>query len=86
MAPLLCLEEDDLCGMEDHPHGQPPPIYAMKFCPVAGSEHLLGMADEDGSIAVHDTNKVGFSSSVSLDYFSKKANRILRHFVRMFIV
>ncbi|XP_059614005.1 protein lethal(2)denticleless [Phlebotomus argentipes] len=37
-----------------------PPIYSAKFANTANAEHLLALANEDGKIAIHDTDKVPF--------------------------
>ena len=35
-----------------------PPTYCLRFCPVPGYHHLLGLANEDGRVAIQDTSKV----------------------------
>jgi len=61
IAPLQCVEEDDLQGIApnlDIQNFNPdPPIYALKFCPVPGFTSILGIANEDGNIAFQDTDK-----------------------------
>eukprot|EP00088_Acartia_fossae_P001100 TRINITY_DN10411_c0_g1_i6.p1 TRINITY_DN10411_c0_g1~~TRINITY_DN10411_c0_g1_i6.p1 ORF type:complete len:749 (-),score=123.33 TRINITY_DN10411_c0_g1_i6:329-2575(-) len=60
IEPLKCLQEDDLFGVEANeslPDSYPePPVYAMRFCPVAGYESLLGIANEDGKIAIQNVH------------------------------
>lgn len=62
VAPLLCTADDDYQSIapdEENPQLNPePPTYAMHFCPVAGHHHLLGLANEDGSVHVQDTSRV----------------------------
>ena len=62
VAPLLCTADDDYLSIApdlETPHLNPePPTYAMAFCPVQGSHHLLCLANEDGAIHVQDTSKV----------------------------
>ena len=35
-----------------------PPTYCLRFCPVPGYHHLLGLANEDGRVAIQDTSRV----------------------------
>jgi len=62
IAPLVCTVDDDYPSIAPDfasPQVNPePPTYALHFCPVPGSEHLLGLANEDGSVHVQDTSKV----------------------------
>lgn len=39
-------------------------IYACKFAPHLGYEHILGIANEDGKIALQDTNVNGKSRAI----------------------
>ena len=62
IAPLVCTVDDDYPSIAPDfasPQVNPePPTYALHFCPVPGLEHLLGLANEDGSVHVQDTSKV----------------------------
>ena len=62
ISPLVCTVDDDYPSIAPDftsPQVNPePPTYALHFCPVPGSEHLLGLANEDGSMHVQDTSKV----------------------------
>jgi len=62
ISPLVCTVDDDYPSIAPDftsPQVNPePPTYALHFCPVPGSEHLLGLANEDGSVHVQDTSKV----------------------------
>ena len=46
----------------------------IRFCPVAGYESILGLANEDGSLAFQDTSKVIYTTinylTQSLDIFA----------------
>jgi len=62
VEPLQCHADDDYFGIGPDPQSvqfnPDPPTYAMKFCPVPGSTHVLGLANEDGRLALQDTSKV----------------------------
>merc|ERR1719347_677385 len=62
LEPMLCMEDDDYQSiapnMEAHHINPEPPTYALRFCPVPGSGHLLGLANEDGLMAFQDTSVV----------------------------
>uniref|UniRef100_A0A1B0CLM8 Putative wd40 repeat-containing protein l2dtl n=1 Tax=Lutzomyia longipalpis TaxID=7200 RepID=A0A1B0CLM8_LUTLO len=42
-----------------------PPIYAAKFANTENSYHLLALANEDGKIAIHDTDKILFDEEIA---------------------
>lgn len=48
-----------------------PPIFSAKFCNVAGYRHILAIANEDGKVAIQDTDKrnedPGADSEIALD-------------------
>lgn len=58
ISPLQCLVEDDYMGIAPTTDNPEPPTYAMRFCPVPGHQHILGLANEDGRLAFQDTSKV----------------------------
>ena len=62
LSPLLCTVDDDYPAIAPNlsaPHINPePPTYCLRFCPVPGFQHLLGLANEDGRVAVQDISKV----------------------------
>jgi len=62
ISPLQCHVEDDYLGIAPDPqsaqYNPEPPTYAMRFCPVPGHQHILGLANEDGRLAFQDTSKV----------------------------
>ena len=62
ISSLLCTEDDyypAIAPNQNNPNMNPePPTYCLKFCPVQGSTHMLGMANEDGRVMVQDTSKV----------------------------
>lgn len=58
---LRCTKDDEykqILPNEDHfdPDALDPPIFACKFAQKRGYEHLLALANEDGRLAIHDTN------------------------------
>jgi len=60
IEPLKCVKQDELFGVEGNDSitdpNPDPPIYALRFCPVAGYENILGLANEDGKVALQDIN------------------------------
>jgi len=58
IEPLKCIQQDELFGVENNESvtdpNPDPPIYALRFCPVAGYENILGLANEDGKVALQD--------------------------------
>ncbi|KAG7305851.1 hypothetical protein JYU34_008390 [Plutella xylostella] len=53
---------------------QDPPIFACRFAECGGFEHLLALANEDGRVAVQNTEHVGSGSS--LDSFQCHNNAV----------
>jgi len=62
LSPLLCTVDDDYPAIAPNlsaPNVNPePPTYCLRFCPVPGHHNLLGLANEDGRVAIQDTSKV----------------------------
>jgi len=62
LSPIVCTVDDDYPAIAPNlaaPHVNPePPTYSLRYCPVNGFHHLLGLANEDGRVAVQDTSKV----------------------------
>ncbi|KAL3266817.1 hypothetical protein HHI36_010971 [Cryptolaemus montrouzieri] len=54
---LRCLKADDFSQIYSTQEGYPDtPIFACKFSDKTGYENLLGLANEDGKIAIHDVH------------------------------
>lgn len=59
---LRCTRDDDYKEILPSPDnnniadGQTTPIFACKFAQMDGSKHLLALANEDGRVAIHNTN------------------------------
>lgn len=60
MNRLRCTRDDDykeiLPSPDNAPEGQNTPIFACKFAQKDGSKHLLALANEDGRVAIHNTD------------------------------
>lgn len=60
MRRLRCTRDDDykeiLPSPESSSDGQNTPIFACKFAQKEGSKHLLALANEDGRVAIHNTD------------------------------
>ena len=64
LGPVLCRTDDeypaigpDLSAPASTINPEPP-TYCLRFCPVPGYDHLLGLANEDGRVAIQDTSRV----------------------------
>ncbi|XP_071455108.1 protein lethal(2)denticleless [Hetaerina americana] len=49
------LNSDHSTGLSNNPEGLSP-VYCSKYCIKRNHEHLLALANEDGLLALHDTN------------------------------
>ena len=64
LGPVLCSTDDeypaigpDLSAPASTINPEPP-TYCLRFCPVPRYHHLLGLANEDGRVAIQDTSRV----------------------------
>ena len=62
LSSVVCTSEDEYPAigpdMAQHHINPEPPTYCLRFCPVPGHQQLLGLANEDGRVAVQDTSVV----------------------------
>ena len=62
LSSVVCTSEDEYPAigpdMSQHHINPEPPTYCLRFCPVPGHQQLLGLANEDGRVAVQDTSVV----------------------------
>jgi len=62
LSTLVCTVDDDYPAIAPNLAVQninpEPPTYCLRFCPVEGFTNLLGIANEDGRVAIQDTSKV----------------------------
>ena len=60
LSSVVCTSEDEYPAigpdMAQHHINPEPPTYCLRFCPVPGHQQLLGLANEDGRVAVQDTS------------------------------
>ena len=66
LSKLTCHQDDEYPGILSTVNSAPSSdlIYASKFCPSAGFEHILALANEEGKIALQNTNVVGKSRPI----------------------
>lgn len=57
---LKCYEDDVYCGITPNVNAldfnPEPPVFACRFCTTEGYEQIIALANEDGKIALQDTN------------------------------
>ena len=66
LSKLTCHQDDEYPGILSTSNTVPSSdlLYACKFSPSPGFEHILALASEDGKIALQNTNLVGKSRPV----------------------
>ena len=55
---LKCYDYKEFCGIYISSDAPDSPVFACKFCCKANYEHWIALANEDGMLAVQDTNIV----------------------------
>ena len=66
LSKLTCHQDDEYPGILSTSNSAPSSelLYACKFAQASGFEHILALANEDGKIALQNTNVVGKSRPI----------------------